>query len=65
MTTLEASANSTATSIVSLYETSTQYKRWRYSQGQLRQNRALSNAGAVAVIKKNFEATQVCLFLVA
>ena len=53
-----ATATAAATS---LYETSTQYKHWRFSQGQLQQSRTRANAEAIAVIKKNFEATQVLM----
>lgn len=44
-----------------LYEGSTQYKHWRFSQADLANCRAELNQGAVAVIKGNFESTQVHL----
>ena len=43
-----------------LYEASTQFKHWRYSQDQLAHVRSSLNLAAVAVIRRNFETNEVC-----
>ena len=43
-----------------LYEASTQFEHWRYSQDQLAQVRFSLNLAGVAVIRKNFETNEVC-----
>jgi cellobiose phosphorylase len=42
-----------------LYESSTQFRNWRYSQVQLENVRATLNAAAVSVIRNNFETDEV------
>lgn len=43
-----------------LYESSTQFKSWRYSPEQLRQVRQLLNVAAVEAIRKTIEESEVC-----
>jgi len=43
-----------------LYESSTQFKSWRYSPEQLRQVRQTLNAAAVEAIRKTIEESEVC-----
>lgn len=46
---------------VPLYESSTQFKNWRFSVAQLAQTRATLNVAAVAVIRTKIETDQVRL----
>lgn len=43
-----------------LYEASTQFRNWRYSQEQLSELRTSLNGAAVAGIRHTFDAQEVC-----
>ena len=48
----------------SLYEASTQFKNWRYSQEQLLHLRTSLNAAAVLVIRNTFESDEACCAII-
>ena len=51
-----------SSSKLSIYEGSTQYRHWRFSQEELARDRISLNAGAVSVIRDAFEADEVFPF---
>ena len=44
----------------SIYEGSTQYRHWRFSQEELARNRTSLNAAAVSLVRDAFERDEVC-----
>ena len=51
-----------SSSKLSIYEGSTQYRHWRFSQEELARNRTSLNNAAVSVIRDAFEADEVCFY---
>lgn len=45
---------------VPIFESSTQFKHWKYSQSGLAETRSSLNVAAVKVIKRTLEADEVC-----
>jgi len=54
-----ADVNSPTAKTTPLFQSSTQYKNWRFSAEQLRATRAAMNQAAVAAIRATFESDSV------